>query len=149
MSDGSIGQEPPKKGPGPFKLLALGCCGCLFLFAAFIGVAVGIPLMLTGPAVDAARRHLSDAAKDPALAYAELATDRKASMSEAEFRRIVTDHPEYYQAADLTFSNRSYENGLFVVSGTATAKDGTQVPIHVELVKEGDVVRVQYVGAPP
>ncbi len=149
MTDVTPAQPPQKSSSGLLKLVGFGCCGCLFLFVAFISVAVGIPLMVTGPAVDAARRHLTDAGRDPALAYVELASATKAATSEAEFKAFVADHPEYYQAADLTFSNRAFENGLFVLSGTATAKDGTSVPIRVELLKEGEVVRVRSVGAPP
>lgn len=149
MTDATAGAPPQKSSSGLLKLLGLGCCGCLFLFAAFLAVAIGVPLMLTGPAVDAARRHLADAGRDPTLAYGELASVARSATSEAEFKAFVAAHPEYYQAADLSFSNRSFENGLFVLSGTATAKDGTQVPIRVELVKEGEVVRVRYVGPPP
>ena len=145
MTDAHAGAGEPKKGNGLLKLLLLGCLGCGCLFFAFLAAVIGIPFMITAPAVDAARGHLALASSDPARSWGECSSAMKAATSEAAFKDFVAAHPEYYKATDVTFNNRSFENGLCKLTGTATSASGTS-SLRVDLVKEGETWRVQYVG---
>lgn len=149
MTDTSQGAAPQKSGGGVLKFVLLGCAGCACLFFALIGAAIGIPFMVTAPAVDAARGHLTLSASDPGRSYAECSSGFKASTSEADFKAFVAAHPEFYAAPDITFSNRAFENGVVRLTGTTAKADGSSsAPILVELVKEGETWRVQFVGPP-
>lgn len=139
--------DGPKKTSG-LKLGLIGCCGCLVAMIAFLGLVVGIPLMATGPAVEVARGHLKGAAADPAKAYAACSSTFKAATSEASFRAFVASHPELYGAADLTFSSRSFRNGVVRLRGHTTSATGVTTPIELQLIEEGGAWRVTWVGSP-
>lgn len=138
--------EGPKKSTGA-KLALIGCCGCLVALIAFLGLVIGIPLMATGPAVEVARGHVTGAAADPAKAYAACSSTFKAATTEAAFKAFVEAHPEFYKAADLTLSSRSYRNGVVRLRGHTTSSSGATAPIELQLIQEGGAWRVSWVGS--
>lgn len=133
--------QPKKSSPLKWLLLAFLGCGCLCF--AFMAAAVGIPFLVTQPAVDAAHAHFRDAGADPAAAYDGLAKPFQDATPRAAFVEFVEARPYVYKGADITFTNRNYQNGIVTLTGTATAAGGgSQAPVKIQLAKDGETWKV-------
>ena len=122
--------------------VAVGCCGCLLLIAALIGVIGGGVYVSTKGAADAAHAWIADVRQGGTAAGSTHLSSGFSNQVSDESNAAVT--AAIQQSSDATFYQRSIENDRAVMKGVLTGGGSTQ-PITVHLVKEGGAWKVDSV----
>ncbi len=133
------GAPPPKKGRSPLFWVAAGCCGCLLLVVALIGViAGGVYVASKGPA-DAAHAWLGEVRQNRMdEASAGLSSEYRGRLGSEELQALAS---AIQRSKDATFYSRSIDNDKAVLRGVLSG-EGPRQPITIHLVKEGGAWKV-------
>ncbi len=111
-------------------------------FFAFIVVAIGAAIFLTGGMVDAADAFFTAVKnKDMAAARSHLSEDFKARTDERALAAFLAD-ASILNFAEANWSDRTIENNRGSLSGSITTDTGGVVPIALTLVKENDAWKI-------
>ncbi len=121
------------------KWVAIGC-GAVILLGVTIGVGVYFVVRgaTAGPEAVAKQFLAAAGAGDADRAYGFFAAPLKEEQPLESFREAVASNPTLFAVVDTSFSERSIDNAGAKLSGTATLKAGTKVPISFSLAKEND-----------
>jgi hypothetical protein len=134
---------PAKKGKGPVFWIAVGCCGCVLLVGAGMGLVVGGAFFMSQGPVKAAREQLREIKQqDLGAAYRRFSSSCQGQLSPEDFNRLVDRHTGLKDNADSTFWSRSVKNDRATLAGTLSPASGSAEPVVFELVKEGPEWRV-------
>lgn len=121
------------------KWVVIGCGGLILLaIAGGVGAFFMVTMLTAGPE-QAARDFLAAAAAaDYARAHDHFSVPLKESQPLEEFTAAVKATPSLFDIADLSFTERSIDTAGAKLSGTATLRAGTTVPVSFTFGKEND-----------
>jgi FHA domain/Domain of unknown function (DUF4864) len=128
----------PRKGRSPVFWIGLGCCGCLALGLAVIGLIFGAAFFATRGAVDSVRAQLAQIkAGDLEGAYRRMSDSYQQAHSAADFAAFVGRHPALKENGDATFTTRNVTGDKAHLEGVLVAKSGTKEAVSYDLRKRG------------
>lgn len=121
------------------KYVALGCSGALVLvvlFAIAIFLFVG---RLTAAPEQVTRDFLAAAARgDAAAAHGYFSAPLKERQPLDALADSLRTSPTLFDVVDVSFANREVDLSGARLSGTATLRAGTRIPVSFRLAREGD-----------
>jgi FHA domain len=133
-----IPPAPGKKGRGPVFWVAIGCCGCLLLVLAVVGMIAGGAFFLTQGPVKTVRDQLREIKQqDLGAAYRRFSASCQTQLSPEDFDQLVNRHAGLKENADSTFWTRSVKNDRAYLAGTLSPASGSKEPVLYELAKDG------------
>jgi len=116
--------------------IVLGIVGGVGVFVAAIIIIV---FWATSGAVETIDRQLAALNQgDMAAAYEETSEAFRDATSLEDFTAFVDAHPILKDVASHSFTSRSLNNSVGIVSGTVTSSTGGVLPVTFKLVKEKD-----------
>jgi hypothetical protein len=134
MTDSASSAQPAKASPFPW---ILGGCGCL-LFGIGIVVAGIFTVVMKAteePEVVVREFLAAAAAGDADRAYATFSPEVQQIQSLDDFRAVVSANPQLFDTTDVSWTNRSIDNGTATFVGTAKARAGGEIPCNFSLRK--------------
>lgn len=158
-SPGSVAQQPVTTGaasltPPRAKRRRIGLMvggGCLTLLLC-TAVFVGLILLLTGGATDAARKHLERLIRgDVATAYQKASPAFRATISLDAYQALVQARPLLQQTKEISIPDRKVENDIATVTAQLTDQGGVLRSVPMRLRKEGGewlVIAIDLGGIP-
>jgi FHA domain/Domain of unknown function (DUF4864) len=128
----------PAKGRSPFFWVGLGCCGCLGVGLAVLGLMFGAAFFATRGAVEVVHAQLAQIKTgDVDGAYKRMSDSYQQSHSAADFAAFVARHPALKENADATFNTRNVTNNKAHLEGVLIARSGTKEAVSYDLSKRG------------
>lgn len=111
----------------------------LFIIAVIIGLIVALAIYATSGLTDTVNQQLSALRQgDIKKAYSYTSKSFQEHTSLAQFTGFVKKYPGLENNQSASFNNREINNGIGILKGELTAKNGGVIPIQYQLVKEED-----------
>ncbi len=124
-----------------WKILGGGCLGLI----VFVGLIVGVVFWATSGITDTADDFFAAANDgDYEQAYS-LTSQQLQGQIDADGLEAYLIENSLNQVTDTSWSSRSMENNTGELSGSVTTATGGEIPVTMELIKEGDDWRIKFI----
>jgi hypothetical protein len=125
-----------------WKKIAIG----MAVLALLGGVGATVAFMLTAGTADAATSFVKEVGhQGPDAAYKDGSLALRASLSEDAFDAEMRQW-HLTEAADASWSSRTFQGGRATLRGTVTLRSGEAIPVRVDLVKSGSKWQVSVIA---
>jgi len=136
--------------PSPAKTVLMVIGSIVFAFLLFFITIITIVFLFVSGLADVAQDQLNALRmKDYEKAYSYTSTEFKKSVSIDNFKQFIEANPVLINNISASFPEREFNNNLGTIKGTLKLKDGSYLPLEIQLIKENNTWKIIYIDLKP